>query len=292
MRPVDHVRHVRDLGERLEAVRAAGRHVEAHLLVVAQVEARPVPVRRRRRPQVDHHVEDRAGRAADQLGLAPAPAHVHPAYHAAHRAGLAVLDERSRIQPGRAHHVRVEGTAEEAALVHVRPGPEQQDTVDARNRTDVHPASPPAAAPMLARRGRDRGEEAREAGHLAVRAPVAGETDPRRGSGGLAGVVAGYASEFMAVQLTARQAFPRHLPGVQALDQDARALHLLSGLGRLCTGEDSLGARCSGRSSPEATGCGWSRPESPEALRLAGLATVPADEERGHGRNDAVHDRG
>jgi Nucleotidyltransferase domain len=41
---------------------------------------------------------------------------------------------------------------------------------------------------------------------LVVRAPVAGEPDPRRGSGALAGVVAGYASEFMAVQLTARQA--------------------------------------------------------------------------------------
>jgi hypothetical protein len=41
---------------------------------------------------------------------------------------------------------------------------------------------------------------------LLVRAPVAGETDPRRGSPGLAGVVAGYASEFMAVPLTARQA--------------------------------------------------------------------------------------
>jgi hypothetical protein len=34
---------------------------------------------------------------------------------------------------------------------------------------------------------------------------VAGEADPRRGSGGLAGVVAGYASEFIAVQLTTRQ---------------------------------------------------------------------------------------
>jgi Nucleotidyltransferase domain len=41
---------------------------------------------------------------------------------------------------------------------------------------------------------------------LLVRAPVAGETDPRRASGGLAGVVAGYASEFIAVQLTTRQA--------------------------------------------------------------------------------------
>lgn len=41
---------------------------------------------------------------------------------------------------------------------------------------------------------------------LLVRAPVAGETDPRRGSAGLAEIVAGYASEFMAAQLTARQA--------------------------------------------------------------------------------------
>jgi Nucleotidyltransferase domain len=41
---------------------------------------------------------------------------------------------------------------------------------------------------------------------LLVRAPVAGETDLRRASGGLAGVVAGYPSEFIAVQLTTRQA--------------------------------------------------------------------------------------
>jgi len=41
---------------------------------------------------------------------------------------------------------------------------------------------------------------------LLVRAPVAGETDPRRGSAGLAEIVAGYASEFTAAQLTARQA--------------------------------------------------------------------------------------
>ncbi len=41
---------------------------------------------------------------------------------------------------------------------------------------------------------------------LLVRAPVAGETDPRRRSGGLAEIVAGYASEFIAAQLTTRQA--------------------------------------------------------------------------------------
>jgi predicted nucleotidyltransferase len=41
---------------------------------------------------------------------------------------------------------------------------------------------------------------------LLVRAPVARETDPRRASAGLAEMMAGYASEFMATQLTARQA--------------------------------------------------------------------------------------
>jgi predicted nucleotidyltransferase len=40
---------------------------------------------------------------------------------------------------------------------------------------------------------------------LLVRAPVAGETDPRRASAGLAEMMAGRASEFMASQLTARQ---------------------------------------------------------------------------------------
>jgi hypothetical protein len=41
---------------------------------------------------------------------------------------------------------------------------------------------------------------------LLVRAPAAGETDPRRRSPGPAELVAGYASESIAVQLTARQA--------------------------------------------------------------------------------------
>ena len=41
---------------------------------------------------------------------------------------------------------------------------------------------------------------------LLVRSPVAGETDPRRQSAGLAGSPAGHAPEFMAVLLTERQA--------------------------------------------------------------------------------------
>lgn len=57
------------------------------------------------------------------------------------------------------------------------------------------------------------GSAARGDGHvqsdidlLLVRAPVAGETDPRRKSGGLAEAVAGYASELLVMQLTERQA--------------------------------------------------------------------------------------
>jgi len=41
---------------------------------------------------------------------------------------------------------------------------------------------------------------------LLVRVPVAGETDPRRKSSGLAEIVAGYATEILAMQLTERQA--------------------------------------------------------------------------------------
>ena len=41
---------------------------------------------------------------------------------------------------------------------------------------------------------------------LLVRGPVAGETDPRRKSAGLGEVLAGYAAEFAALQLTGRQA--------------------------------------------------------------------------------------
>jgi hypothetical protein len=54
---------------------------------------------------------------------------------------------------------------------------------------------------------------------LLVRAPVAGETDPRRASAGLAEVVAGYASELMATQLTSRQAakWDRQVAGLHDL---------------------------------------------------------------------------
>lgn len=60
---------------------------------------------------------------------------------------------------------------------------------------------------------------------LLVHAPAAGETDPRRSSGRLAEVVTGYASEFMAVQLTERQ-----------MSKWARQVGQLHGLVRAWTG--------------------------------------------------------
>ena len=70
-------------------------------------------------------VEYRAVRAPDELRLAvPAP-HVQAAHHTADRAGEAILGEGG-VDAGRAHDLRIEGAGEEAALVHVRGGPEQQ----------------------------------------------------------------------------------------------------------------------------------------------------------------------
>ena len=129
-----HVRHVGRFGQSLETVRAASGHVEGDLLIVTEFEALPVAVRRRVRPQVHHDVEDRTVRTSHQLRLAVAAAHVQAAYYAADRAGQAVLDERGRVESGRAQDLRVERAAEEAALVHMRGGPEQQGTRDARNR--------------------------------------------------------------------------------------------------------------------------------------------------------------
>jgi protein-S-isoprenylcysteine O-methyltransferase Ste14 len=57
----------------------------------------------------------------------------------------------------------------------------------------------------------------------------------------LAGAYFVYSAKVEEHYLTER--FPDAYPGVQPLDQDARAAHPLSELGRLCTGQDSLGAR-------------------------------------------------
>jgi hypothetical protein len=67
------------------------------------------------------------------------------AYNAAHRTRQAVLDERGGVESGRTHHVRIEGAAGETALISVRNRSEKQGAGDARNKSDVHNVSLPAA---------------------------------------------------------------------------------------------------------------------------------------------------
>jgi predicted nucleotidyltransferase len=64
----------------------------------------------------------------------------------------------------------------------------------------------PAYACVFGSAARGDGDAQSDIDLLLVRAPVAGETDPRRRSGGLTEIAAGYASEFITVQLTTRQA--------------------------------------------------------------------------------------
>ena len=130
------------VGQRLETMRAAGRDVERDLLVVTELEAFPVAVRRRHRPQVHDDVEDAAVGASHQLGLAGAAAHVQAAYHPADGAGEAVLREAGRVDPRLPRDLRVERAGEETALVHVRGGPEQQSPRYACDLADIHPTVP------------------------------------------------------------------------------------------------------------------------------------------------------
>ena len=64
------VEHLAVVGERLEAVREAGRDVEARRVLRAQLDAVPAAARGRVGAQVDGDVEDRAAHAAHELGLA------------------------------------------------------------------------------------------------------------------------------------------------------------------------------------------------------------------------------
>jgi len=54
-----------------------------------------------------------------------------------------VLDERGGLDPCAAQHVRVDGAAEGAALVHMRRRPEQQGARNTRNTADLHKGLPP-----------------------------------------------------------------------------------------------------------------------------------------------------
>jgi len=57
---VNAIGHVRRVGKGLKSVRAASRHVKRDLVVITELEAFPVPVRRRGRPKIHDDVKDRA----------------------------------------------------------------------------------------------------------------------------------------------------------------------------------------------------------------------------------------
>src|SRR5262249_54546767 len=64
----------------------------------------------------------------------------------------------------------------------------------------------PVYACVFGSAARGDGDASSDIDLLLVRAPVAGGADPRQRSSGIADVVSGYASEFLTVQLTTRQA--------------------------------------------------------------------------------------
>jgi hypothetical protein len=63
------------------------------------------------------------------------------AHHATGRAGETVLREGSGIYSSRAHHIGIEGAAEEAALVYMGFRMKKQGAGNARNQNDLHGAS-------------------------------------------------------------------------------------------------------------------------------------------------------
>jgi hypothetical protein len=119
-------------------VRAAGRNIQRDLLVVSQLEALPAAVRRRTRSQVDDHIEDRAIGTPHQLRFAAAAAQVQASHHAASGTGQAVLDECRYLDTAGPRDVRIEGAAEESALVDMRCRSEQERPGDLGDSAYVH----------------------------------------------------------------------------------------------------------------------------------------------------------
>ena len=115
---VDQIGH---LADRREPMGEADGDVDLVLSLVVELERLPLTERRRARAHVDDHVEDRAARAADQLGHPVADVEVHAAHHAAARARLVVLDELV-LDPQVREDVAAVGLGEEAALVAVDGG--------------------------------------------------------------------------------------------------------------------------------------------------------------------------
>jgi hypothetical protein len=145
--PVDPVTDVGLFGERLEPVQQTWRYVEVVEGDVVQPEGLVPAEGGRLGPGVDQHVEHRAARAADQLGLAGTGAAVHSPDSAPPRPRLTVLDELGQaVLGGRG---QVERPGEEPAIVVVRCRAEHEHSRQ-RRLMSLHPAI--LAAPVPGRR--------------------------------------------------------------------------------------------------------------------------------------------
>jgi hypothetical protein len=137
MRPVDAVADIGVLAQHLETVQQTRGDVQVPEVFVVEAKRRRMTERRRVRPSVDYDIVDRAAGASHQLRLAsPGPA-VQPTHDPALGSGLGILDESVGIDTMRGSDVGVERPGEEAAVVAVRRGYEDEDAVD-RCRTNLH----------------------------------------------------------------------------------------------------------------------------------------------------------
>ena len=141
---------VEDVGrvaEHAEAVGEADRRVEEVHVLVAELEALPLPEGRRPAAHVDEDVEDRPAPAAHELRRAAPDGEVHPAHDAAARARVVVLDHLL-VDPELHEAAAAVGLAEEAALVAEDVGREQDRALQARvessHRAGTLPTAPPA----------------------------------------------------------------------------------------------------------------------------------------------------
>lgn len=120
VRTVDPVTDVGGLGQRLEAVQKARRHVKVAKVVVVEQKRLLLAESRRVPPNVDQDVVNSAVRTTNELGFAASAAPVQAADHALNGAGLRVLHERrggTRRFQIRVEDFRVERPREQAALV-------------------------------------------------------------------------------------------------------------------------------------------------------------------------------
>ena len=141
----------------------AVRHVQVMVALVVKLVTLPAPERRRARPDVDEHVEDRPARAAHQLRHARLE--VHAAQHPARRARVVVLDPLV-VHAELGERRRPERLEEEAARVPVDGGLEEKRAFEAGFEA-VHGVSASTRSQIKAReRERRRGRRRRRVANV------------------------------------------------------------------------------------------------------------------------------